>query len=136
MRHNSAIFITIIFIAGFLCVIGCHSTRVRHLNSEYAFTDAQVADYTASALAGDGDAAWRLCLYYKLIKFDGASGLKWMKIAAEAGNLSGQYNLAHEYEGAFDKSMLDLKKARYWYQRAADAGDDDSKRKLSELHDK
>ena len=135
MRHDGTMF-RIVITAGILCVVGCRSKPVLHTNASCGLTDTQVASFTTRALAGDGDAAWRLCEYYAFIKYDQASALKWMTVAAEDGNVSGQYNLAHEYEGAFDKSRLDLKKARYWYQRAADGGDVDAKRKLAELNNK
>ncbi len=135
MRQNSAI-VLVVFAAVVLSIAGCQSKPTPHTNASCNLTEAQVTDFTARGLVGDGDAAWRLCEYYEFIKFDQAAALKWMEIAAKDGNLSGQYNLAHEYEGAFDARKRDLDKARYWYQRAADQGDADAKSKLAELNGK
>jgi TPR repeat protein len=135
MQHKTTRFLTI-FAASAIFLIGCRSRPTLHTNANCNLSEQQVADFTSKAQAGDGVAAWRLCEYYGFIKYDNASMLRWMKVAADDGSLAGQYNLAHEYEGAFDSSMRDLDKARYWYQRAADQGDVNAKKKLAELDNK
>jgi hypothetical protein len=132
MQHN-AILICIVLTAGYLGIVGCRSRPTPTTNYSCSLSDTQITNFTAMALAGDGDAAFKLSEYYEFIPYDQTNALKWMKVAAEDGNLSGQYNLAREYEGMFDTNMIDLIQSRYWYQRAANAGDADSKRRLDEL---
>ena len=131
MRHN-AIIVCVVLLAGGFSIVGC-SSKAPTTNISCNLSDTQITNFTTMALAGDGGAAFRLFDYYSFAAYDYATALKWLKVAATNGNLSGQYNLAQEYEGQFGTNMIDLKQARYWYQRAADAGDADAKRKLVEL---
>src|SRR5258708_4570315 len=96
-------------------------------------TDTQVADFTEKASHGDGDAAFKLSQFYFMVKLERDTGLKWLTKAAECGHTIAQYNMGFCYDGKTYPDLTDIKKAKYWYQRAADNGHKEAKLRLEEL---
>ena len=56
------------------------------------------------------------------VEEDNAKALQWFEKGAEAGNLLAMYNAASMYEEGEDGVKRDLKRAKYWYQKAAAEG--------------
>lgn len=56
------------------------------------------------------------------VEEDNAKALQWFEKSAEAGNLLAMYNAASMYEEGEDGVKRDLKRAKYWYQKAAAEG--------------
>jgi TPR repeat protein len=133
MHHKGSIFCFAI-ITGFLGIIGCRSRPpVYPTNYSSFLSNTQVTNLTTTASAGDGDAAFKLYRFYDEIKQDRVSALKWLEKAADSGVVVAQYNMGMDYDGELYPDIVDLKRAKYWFQRAADAGNADAKRKLLEL---
>lgn len=85
---------------------------------------------------GDAEAAFRLNNYYLFIKDDFKQAFKWLKVAAEHGHVTAQYNLGFEY--LYVPSNLGIKnkeKALFWFNKAALQGHKAAKERLEE-HDR
>jgi TPR repeat protein len=91
------------------------------LNSDAEIARAQVPVLEKDALSGDPRAAFRLAMYYDLIVMDMRKYEYWTTIAAENGNIVGEYNLG--YLLANRGGDLNRKRAIYWLKKAALAGD-------------
>lgn len=87
--------------------------------------------FTQSALHGDVFAANRLG-HEAVERGDGEVAIKWYKVAAEKGDVDGEVNLATCYESGIG-TPVNLKKAKYWYQKAALKGDSEAKERLKVL---
>ncbi|HWI50241.1 MAG TPA: sel1 repeat family protein, partial [Rummeliibacillus sp.] len=87
--------------------------------------------FTQSALAGDVFAANRLG--HEAFQNDrGEEAIHWYQMAADKQDVDGEFNLGFCYESGMG-TPINMKKAKYWYQRAALQGDEEAKRKLKEL---
>lgn len=87
--------------------------------------------FTQSALAGDVFAANRLG-NAAFQNNQGEEAIRWYQIAADQQDVDGEFNLGFCYESGMG-TPINMKKAKYWYQRAALQGDAEAKRKLKEL---
>lgn len=87
--------------------------------------------FTQSALAGDVYAANRLG--HEAFQNDqGKEAIHWYQLAADKQDVDGEFNLGFCYESGVG-TPINLKKAKYWYQKAALQGDEEAKRKLKHL---
>lgn len=87
--------------------------------------------FKESALHGDVFAANRLG--HEAVEEDrGDEAIYWYQMAANRGDLYGEYNLGLCYENGIGTSV-NLKKAKLWYQKAALKGDVQAKERLKEL---
>ncbi|MFC4389069.1 tetratricopeptide repeat protein [Gracilibacillus marinus] len=87
--------------------------------------------FKESALHGDVFAANRLG--HEAVEEDrGDEAIYWYQMAADRGDLYGEYNLGLCYENGIGTSV-NLKKAKLWYQKAALKGDVQAKERLREL---
>ena len=107
-----------------------HERAVRRLASEdYMLQQGGFEDMESASEAGLSEAQlWvgqRMAFGKDGYKLQPSSGLKLMEKAAAAGNLEAILAVAGMY--AQDAYMADKKKARDWYQRAADKGSDEAK---------
>jgi len=87
--------------------------------------------FKKSALAGDVFAANRLG-HEAVANGHGAKAVKWYRMAADRGDAYGEYNLGVCYEVGIGVPS-DLKKAKYWFTKAALKGDKLAKEKLEKL---
>ena len=107
-----------------------YDRAVRRLASEdYMLQQGGFEDMESASEAGLPEAQlWvgqRMAFGKDGYKLQPSSGLKLMEKAAAAGNLEAILAVAGMY--AQDAYMADRKKAREWYQRAADKGSDEAK---------
>lgn len=87
--------------------------------------------FTQSALAGDVFAANRLG-NEEFQNNQGDEAFRWYQMAADKQDVDGEFNLGFCYETGMG-TPINMKKAKYWYQRAALQGDVEAKRKLKEI---
>lgn len=87
--------------------------------------------FTQSALAGDVFAANRLG-NAAFQNNQGEEAIRWYQIAANQQDVDGEFNLGFCYESGMG-TPINMKKAKYWYQRAALQGDAEAKKKLKEI---
>lgn len=87
--------------------------------------------FTESALFGDVFAANRLG-HEAVEKGLGDEAISWYQMAADQGDSYGEFNLGLCYENGIG-AHVNMKKAKYWYQKAALKGDDQAKQRLKEL---
>jgi TPR repeat protein len=119
-------------------VSGCQAERhadrsVLAICASSKLTSHKIEVLTGKAKAGDAIAAGRLSEYYFHVGSDEAKAIKWEAQAATNGLGSAQFNMGQFYSGTIFPGMVDLKKAQYWFGRAADQGDQEAKQKLKEL---
>jgi len=95
----------------------------------YALTDAQRADLAAKAEAGDAEAAFRLSLYYTFASSDEAQRTRWLTVAAKAGHVVAQHNLAYDLY----MSGKDLAEAAHWAAESAKNGNAEAGGLLKEI---
>lgn len=87
--------------------------------------------YEQSALHGDVFAINKMG-HQAFEKDQGEKALFWYLQAAELQDVEGEYNVGFCYESGIG-TVIDLKKAKYWYHRAALQGDELSKSRLKGL---
>ena len=120
-----------------LCVVGCSTTeRVEPINQSLQLSEQQIKVFGTQAQNGDGDAAFRLCLCYLIVKLDRSSALKWAAMSATSGNTSAQYAMGMFYSGDIYPDLKDPDKSRAWFEKAASNGDTNALLRLQELKTK
>lgn len=87
--------------------------------------------FTESALFGDMFATNHLG-HEALEEGRGDEAISWYQMAADQGDSYGAYNLGLCYENGFG-TQVNMKKAKYWYQKAALKGDDQARQRLKEF---
>jgi uncharacterized protein len=87
--------------------------------------------FTQSALSGDVFAANRLG-HEAVEKGEGTEAIHWYTMAAEKHDPYGEFNLGLCYENGIG-TPINLKKAKYWYQKSALKGDEQAKERLKHL---
>lgn len=93
--------------------------------------EASNAWFKKSAIAGDVFAANRLG-HEAVENGKGEEAISWYKMAAEQGDSYGEFNLGLCYENGIG-TLVNLKKAKIWYQKAALKGDEQAKERLRGL---
>ena len=94
--------------------------------------DQALKQLSTNALTGSGEAAERIANFYLLAKSDRDTALYWATIAAENGNVVGEYNT-----GFLLKDKLDRKqriRALFWLQKAAKDGSRPAQQLLESLN--
>ena len=92
--------------------------------SDLDLTQEQQKDCLAKANAGDADAAFQLYEYYEMVRLNYAEALKWLKKAADLGNLTAEYSLGYYYFHDLSLTGPNAAKYReYWIKEAAKSGD-------------
>lgn len=87
--------------------------------------------FIESAHYGDDFAANRLG-HEAIETGNSTEALTWYQVAADRGDSYGEYNLGHCYENGIG-TQVNIKKAKYWYRKAAVKGDQQAKVKLNSL---
>ncbi|MFB1049393.1 tetratricopeptide repeat protein [Paraliobacillus sp. JSM ZJ581] len=87
--------------------------------------------FTESAIFGDVFAANRLG-HEAVENGLGDEAISWYQMAADRGDSYGEFNLGLCYENGIG-TQVNIKKAKYWYQKAALKGDDQAKQRLKEF---
>ena len=95
----------------------------------YALTDAQRAELITKAESGDAEAAFRLSLYYTFTSSDDVQRIRWLTIAAKAGHVVAQHNLAYDLY----MSGKDLAEAAHWAAESAKNGNAEAGDLLKEI---
>jgi TPR repeat protein len=95
----------------------------------YALTDAQRAELITKAEAGDVEAAFRLSLYYTFTSSDDVQRIRWLTIAAKAGHVVAQHNLAYDLY----MSGKDLAEAAHWAAESSKSGNAEAGDLLKEI---
>lgn len=112
-----------------------HRAQERLKSEDYMFQQGGFEDMeAASDLGVPGALMWvgeRMAYGREGYKLQPNSGLKLMERAARAGDVPAMVAVAGMY--AQDAYMRNPKKAREWYERAADKGSDAAKEALSQL---
>jgi len=95
----------------------------------YALTDAQRAELITKAESGDAEAAFRLSLYYTFTSSDEAQRTRWLTVAAKAGHVVAQHNLAYDLY----MSGKDLAEAAHWAAESSKSGNAEAGDLLKEI---
>lgn len=97
-----------------------------------AALDSQSIDQLSNdALNGSGEAARRIAAHYLVAQGNRKEGLYWALIAAENGDIVGQYNAGLLLKD--DPDPRNRKRALYWLRLAAGRGNEAAKSLLQEL---
>ncbi len=91
--------------------------------------------YRKAAEKGDVKGMFSLGTFILLDKSGGmnkAEAVRWLKLAAEKGYSSAYHNLGYCYYNGVGVPK-DIEMAKYWYQKAAEEGDEEAKKILQEI---
>jgi TPR repeat protein len=124
------------FVAGImvLALTACSTVeKIRPIDESLQLSDQQVTTLAKQAKYGDGNAAYRLYLYYSIIKLDEASAMNWAAISATNGNITAQYTMGMFYSGEINPKLIDNNNALFWFKKAASNGDTNALLRLQEL---
>jgi TPR repeat protein len=97
----------------------------------YSLTDNEVQRLADEALGGTAEGAFRLYLFFELVKGDHLEALFWLQIAAENGHPIGQYNFGGMLRK--DPDPRNRQRARFWFERAAENGVSGASERLKEI---
>jgi TPR repeat protein len=95
----------------------------------YALDDAQRIDLARKAEAGDAEAAFRLSQHYTFTHSDADQRTHWLSVAAKAGHVVAQSNLASD----LSTDGKDLAQAAQWAAEARRNGSPDADRLLGAI---
>ncbi|MET3396217.1 hypothetical protein ABIC33_006900 [Variovorax sp. 1140] len=95
----------------------------------FALTDTQRAELAAKAEAGDAEAAFRLSLYYTFASSDDVQRTRWLTVAAKAGHVVAQHNLAYDLY----MNGKDLAEAAHWAAESSKNGNAEAGDLLKEI---
>ncbi len=121
-----------------------------NLNAGFDIPVKDIPALEEAALRGSGTSALKLAQFYGPLKQDSAKYLYWITVSAENGDPIGMHNLAYHLlygkdvqERGFKlghyqetKDRKDQIRARFWLERAAQAGSSHSRELLNELGNK
>jgi TPR repeat protein len=120
MSLNFKVFVLPFAVVVLSCITSCTSTtKVISTNQSDELSDEQVVYYIKQAEDGNNQAAFRLYLYYSCIKLDRESAITWLALAATNGNVAAQYDMGMMYDGGIYPDLTDIKKAKYWFEKAS-----------------
>ena len=94
--------------------------------------DPTVIAEKEKAEKGNGDDLYSIGRYYENVKKDSKQAFDYYLKAAKMGEPIAQTNVAWRYEKGKGVEK-DISKAKYWYEKAAEQGDTDSKHRLEKL---
>lgn len=115
-------------------VHACGSKTASVCGEEFLLNDAQIAQYSADAIAGDDFKANALWLHFAIARQDPKSGHKWLALAAENGNSEAQLEYARQH--ALSTNLEKVCRASFWAQKALDGGIKDAEIELQEARKK
>jgi hypothetical protein len=107
-------------------------THVVTTYTRYHIPAAERPAVEQQALDGSADAAFRLYLNLDLEDAKLEEKIFWVTIAAENGSVGAQHMLGRYLARTSKDPRLRLR-ARYWFKRAADGGDDGALSELREI---
>jgi TPR repeat protein len=101
--------------------------------SSFSFylSDSDLDSAKKKAIQGDAEAAIKVAVYYETVKLDTMSGLAWMNISANHGNVIAQLNMAKLY--LYDGRLKNVKLAIFWLKEAKQNGSTEAKKILEEI---
>jgi hypothetical protein len=112
----------------------------KSLNAGLEIPENEIPALEEAALHGSGESALKLAQFYRFIKHDWDNYSYWITISAEDGDPVGMHNLGYllvhgrRFEGKSDrKSEI---RARFWLERSAEAGVNQSRDELKDLGSK
>lgn len=91
------------------------------------------------AAAGDADAQYRLGLRHlrgEGVRQDGFAALRWLRQAAESGDVRAQLALGRIYLAGYDTAGQDLGESDRWLTAAASQGDREAEKLQAEVHER
>ena len=113
---------------------------VMNLNAGLEIPEGENPPLEEAALHGSGKSALKLALFYRLIKHDWDKYSYWSTISAEDGDPVGMNNLAylllHGKDGVKKSDRKNEIRARFWLERSAEAGVNQSRDELKDLGSK
>jgi TPR repeat protein len=92
-------------------------------NAVFAIPPDQMRPLQEAALAGLGEAAYRIAQFHFMLTLDLNEGFRWMAISAENGFIRGMYALGF-YLMVLPRRQ-DKIRARYWLEKVSRNGDGD-----------
>ncbi len=122
MEKKRMLIIMIICIFGLSCIIFLlinHKEQPINPNASCRLNENEIIELSEKAKSGDGEAAISLANYYEFVEKDKVKAAEWLKLGADNGNASCQWNYAcylvdvYNFEniGSMDDAIIYMKKA-------------------------
>ncbi|HWA63302.1 MAG TPA: hypothetical protein VG939_18140 [Caulobacteraceae bacterium] len=100
-------------------------------NGGWDLSQVEVGELVKRAARGDGGAAFRLSLYWRICHGNHARELYWLNVGARNGNASAEYNLGFDLARSGDAAQE--ARAIHWLKKAKAAGVEQAGELLREL---
>jgi TPR repeat protein len=104
------------------------------MNDTWDLSAGEQHSLEEKAKLGDADAAFDLYLFFDAVQENPQKAFYWLEYAAKNGHKTAAYSLGIHYEQA--PNLHDLEKALFWYEKAAQLGDDRAPFKVKELEER
>ncbi|MFH2044118.1 MAG: tetratricopeptide repeat protein [Pseudomonadota bacterium] len=112
---------------------GCHSKTVSTSN-EFNLTNEEIKELKIKANQGGINAAEKLANYYIFVDYNLEEVVKYLRIVAETGDTSAQYNLAYHLLIPSNDSIM-RKEGVYWLRISANSGEQYAQKYLANLYE-
>jgi len=109
------------------------------MGDEFKLEPFEISNFSKKALIGDAEAANKLHLYFSLFLYNPVQAENWAHIAAENGDVRGQYNygvyLLSRDDDKMSQNEVSQRKQRslFWLKKAAKNNFIDAKQLLEQL---
>lgn len=102
------------------------------LRDSYKLSKNELSDLSQKAYAGNSEAAFKIALYYCMFGSRDEE-VYWLRLAANNGHVSAQYNLAFILDRTNKKE--NYQETLYWYKKSAESGDEYAQLALAEIYE-
>ena len=135
VNHEMKYYNIVLHVALFACWFGIMKANDEgvSLNAYFDLSKKSEKHLIIKGGHGDAQAAFKLYLYYELVRLDHIEALFWLRTAAGLGHANAENALGRFYADQRSINYFNLSSAKMWLERAIKDGAPEAKKDLKEL---